>query len=101
MGVVHHHDRAVLFRQLAQRRERPEIAVHAEDAVGDEQLALARHQIAQDVSGRVDVLMRKHLDRGAAQAAAVDDAGVIELVTDHRVLVGEQCFEQTAIGVKA
>ena len=39
--VVHHHDRAELLGHVAERRQRPEVAVHAEDAVGDEQLALA------------------------------------------------------------
>ena len=40
--VVDHHDAAVFLGQRAQRRQRPEVAVHAEDAVGDQQLALRR-----------------------------------------------------------
>ena len=42
MRVVHHHDAAGFLGELAQPRQRPEVAVHAEDAVGDEQLALRR-----------------------------------------------------------
>jgi glycine C-acetyltransferase len=38
--VVDHHDRAVFLRGRAQPRQRPDVAVHAEDAVGDQQLAL-------------------------------------------------------------
>src|SRR2546429_563503 len=38
MRIVDHHDAAELVGQVAQRRERAEIAVHAEDAVGDQQL---------------------------------------------------------------
>ena len=40
--VVHHHDRAEFLGERAEVGQRPEIAVHAEYAVGDEQLALAR-----------------------------------------------------------
>ena len=86
--VVHHHDAAEL---LGERRTAPgsgaEVAVHAEDAVGDEQLALRGRQLLQDRARRVDVLVRKHLDRGAAQAAAVDDARVVQLVGDDDVVL--------------
>ena len=43
---------------------------------------------AQDLARGVHVLVRKHLDRRAAQAAAVDDAGVIQLVGDDDVVLG-------------
>ena len=43
----------------------------------------------QDLARGVDVLVRKDLDRRAAQAAAVDDAGVIQLVGDHDVVFGQ------------
>src|SRR5271155_3430658 len=38
VGIVDHHDRSVLFCEIAQRGQRADIAVHREDAVGDEQL---------------------------------------------------------------
>ena len=37
--VVDHHDGAVLLGERAELRQRADVAVHAEDAVGDEQLA--------------------------------------------------------------
>ena len=40
VGVVHHHDAAELLGERAQCRQRTEVAVHAEYAVGDEELAL-------------------------------------------------------------
>ena len=69
MGIVDHHDAAEFLGELAQLRQRAEVAVHAEDAVGDEQLALAGRQILQDLARGVDVLVREHLDRRAAQTA--------------------------------
>ena len=35
--VVDHHDRAVFFGQVAERGQRTDVAVHGEDAVGDQQ----------------------------------------------------------------
>src|ERR1700738_872157 len=37
VGVVDHHDGAVLLRQIAQRGEQADVAVHGEDSVGDQQ----------------------------------------------------------------
>ena len=78
--IVHHHDAAELFGQIAQGGQRTEVAIHAEDAVRDQELALGGRQLLQDRAGRVDVLVREDLDRGAAQAAAIDDARVIQRV---------------------
>ena len=86
--IVHHHDAAEFLGEVAQRRQRAEVAVHAEHAVGDEQLALRRRQLRDDAPRGGDVLVRKHLDRRAAQTAAVDDAGVIQLVGDDDVVFG-------------
>ena len=41
MRVVDHHDRAVFFREIAQRRQWTNVAIHREHSVGDQQL-LAR-----------------------------------------------------------
>ena len=81
MRVVNHHDAAVLFRQVDQRRQRRNIAVHREHAVGDEQLAAAVVlNLFEDGLARLDVLVGEDPDLGAREAAAVDDGGVVELV---------------------
>ncbi len=49
----------------------------------------------------VDVLVREHLDRGAAQPAAVDDARVIELVGDDDVVLRKDRRDRAGIGRKA
>ena len=43
----------------------------------------------QRLARGVDVLVREHLDRRAAQAAAVDDAGVVQLVGHDDVVLAE------------
>ena len=60
MRIVDHHDAAGLFGQFAELGQRAEVALHAEDAVGDEQLALPGRQ-ADDLARRVDVLEEKTL----------------------------------------
>ena len=85
--VVHHHDAAEFLGDVAQRRQRAEVAVHAEHAVGDEQLALRRRQLRDDAPGGGGILVGKDFDGGPAEAAAVDDARVIELVGDDDIVL--------------
>ena len=54
-----------------------------------------------DPARGVDVLVRKDLDRGAAQPAAVDDAGVIQLVGDDHVVFGEDGGDGAGVGGEA
>ena len=51
-------------------------------------LRCAAGSALQDRARGVDVLVREHLDRRAAQPAAVDDAGVVQLVGDDDVFFG-------------
>src|SRR5579872_3769385 len=65
MRVVHHHDGAVLFRDLYQCRERADIAFHGENAVGDEQLAARnRTQPFEDLSRGGYVFVRENVNLG-------------------------------------
>ncbi len=88
MRIVHHHDAAEFLGQRAQVGQGAEVAVHAEHAVGDEQLALRGRQRLEDRPRRSRVLVREHLDRRPAEPGAVDDARVIELVGDDDVILG-------------
>ena len=99
--IVHHHDAAVLLGQGAQVGNGAEIAVHAEDAIRDQQRALAGRQALQDGSRRPDVLVREHLDGGAAETAAVDDARVIELVGDDDIVLREDRLNRSGVGGEA
>ena len=98
MGIVDHHDARVLFGERAQFGQRAKVAVHAEHAIRDEQLSLARRQRAKDRAGSVYVLVWKDLDRGTAQSAPVDDARVVELVGNDDVVLGEDGGHGAGIG---
>ena len=102
MRIVHHHDAAGLFGDLAERRQRAEVAVHAEHAVGDEQLALARGQVLEQSRRAASTsLCGKDLDRRAAQPAAVDDAGVVQLVGDDHVVLRQDGGNGAGVGREA
>ena len=87
MRIVDHHDAAELLRERAQTGQRAQVAVHAEHAVGDEQLALAGRQALEHLPRGADVLVREHLDGRLAQAGPVDDARVIQFVGDDDVIL--------------
>ena len=63
--VVHHHDAVVFFRQVAELRQRCDVAVHGEHAVGNQQLAprpvCRLLQVALAIG---QVLVLENLDRG-------------------------------------
>ena len=97
VGVVHHHDAPYSSASGAEIRQRAQVAVHAEHAVGDEQLALPGRQLAEDLARGVGVAMREHLDGRAAQATAVDDARVVQLVRDDDVLFREDRRDRAGV----
>ena len=63
MRVVNHHDGAVFLRQVAQRGQRPNVAIHGKHAIGNDQLVpgLARNFL-QQLFGMRCVFMTKNFD---------------------------------------
>src|SRR5215210_4573337 len=76
MRVVDHHDAAELVGCVAQLGKRAEVAVHAEDAIGDQQFTCGRWQILENGASRRHIAVRKDLDCGAAEPRSIDDARV-------------------------
>ncbi|MNT26503.1 hypothetical protein D3C72_1620790 [compost metagenome] len=82
------------FQQLAQRRD---IAVHAEHAVGHDQLALAgagRQQRFQ----RGGVAMRVALHVGAREPRPIDQRGMVERLAEQRGARGAQRGQHRHVG---
>ena len=90
MALVDHYHGVVLLSQLADLIERSDVTVHGEDAVrGDdaEALSLCLLELLLQVGHiAIEVAVAVSL----AEADTVDDGGVIELVGDDRILVGEE-----------
>ena len=103
VAVVDMDQRVVALGEIADLVERGDDAVHREDAVGGDQLEaragrVGRLQLRLEI-GHVVVAVAVALR--LAEADAVDDRGVVELVGNDRVLGAEQRLEQAAIGVEA
>ncbi len=98
MRIVDHHDAAGVFREITQRGQRAEVAIHAEHAIGNKEATLICWKTADDPAGGVNILVREHLDRRSAEAAPVDDAGVVQLVGDDDVVFGQDGRDGAGVG---
>ena len=79
MRLVDDEHGAVAAREADQLDQRGDIAVHREDAVGDDQLG-AIAGLLEAVCEVLGVAVAIDERVGAGEPAAVDDAGVVELV---------------------
>src|SRR5579862_394796 len=97
--VVHHHDAVVFFGQVAQLRQRGDVAIHRKDAVGnDELLAGEAGVFLQDTVAVFYVLVLKHFDGGAGQTRSINDGGMIQFVGDDQVFFTEHSGNRAGIG---
>ena len=90
--VVDHHDRAVFFGRLAQAGQRADVAIHREDAVGDQQLfpGLILHA-GELLLGVGHVFVAEDENLRPRKTAAIDDRSVIQFVGDDVVVFAQKC----------
>ena len=101
VALVDHHQGVVLLREVADLVHRGDVAVHGEDAVGDddaEAAGLGLLELGLEVR-HVGVGVTETL--GLAKADAVDDGGVVQGVGDDGILGGQERLEHAAVGVEA
>jgi len=91
--VVDHRQRVILFGEIANGREVGDRAVHRKTTVSGNQseARISRRAELRLQICHVVVFVAKPLR--FAEADAVDDAGVIQFIADHRILLAEQRFE--------
>ena len=80
MGVVHHDGGAVFSGNAAQLGQGNNVALHAEHAVHDNELACFRLELMEAVLQGGHVFVRKAQELALRQQAALDNAGVVALV---------------------
>ena len=99
VGVIHHHDGAVLFGEIAQRGQRADIAIHGEDAVGDEQLVTGLiFDGGELLFGVGHVFVAEDQNFRARKPGAVNDAGVVQLVADDEIVFAENRRDGASVG---
>ena len=102
VGVVDHHDGAVFFGECGELVDGADVAVHGEDAVGDEELVAGLVlDFLEELFGVGDVFVAEDFDFGAGEACAVDDAGVVELVGEDEVFFAEDGGDGAGVGGEA
>ena len=101
MRLVDHQQRVELARQRLDLRQWRRAALHAEDAVGDDQPTLRPPCPLQRPAQAGDATVLIGLDLGPAEPAAIDDAGVVQPVGDDDVAGADQGRQHPAIGVAA
>eukprot|EP00760_Papus_ankaliazontas_P007800 PhM_4_TR13537/c0_g1_i1/m.78788 len=102
MRVVNHDAAAVLFGECRDLVEGCNVTVHREDAVRHDQHVAAAVAVGGELGlkgSHVEVLVP--LPHRLAEAHAVDDGGVVELVAHNHVLFGEEALEDAGVGVEA
>jgi len=99
--VVHHEQQPHVLRRFANRVQRRNIPVHAEDAVRDDEAAAIGACLGDLAAQVVHVAVGIAHDLGPAQAAAVDDAGVVQLIREDGVLRPHQRRDRRQVGRKA
>ena len=101
VAVVDQDESPMAVRQVADLRQGCDVAVHGEDAVGDDQPESGRGGLLElrlEVA-HVGVLVDEALR--LAEANAVDDRGVVQLVGEDGVLGAQKGLEDAAVGVEA
>jgi hypothetical protein len=99
--VVDEHERPVLVREIADLGEGRDGAVHREDAVGHDHAEARGRGLLQLRFEVRHVRVRVDEALGLAQAHAVDDRRVVQLIREDRVVGTEQRLEDAAVRVEA
>jgi hypothetical protein len=97
VGVVDHHAGVVAVGELDDLLERRDVPVHREHAVRDDQAPppVGLAQAPGEVLG-VAVVVDEHV--GAGEPAAVDDAGVVQLVGENDISLACERLHHAGVG---
>src|SRR2546423_1706615 len=81
MRVVHHHDAVVFFSEVAQLRQRRDVAVHGKNAVRDNQFFPRKIRVfLQDAFAVLHIFVLENFDRRFRKPRAVDDRCMIQFI---------------------
>ena len=99
VGLVHHHHGVVALGQLHHLPQRRDVPVHAEDRFGDDELPRVGGRIFQQALQVLHVAVAVHRHRRPREPAAVDDAGMVQLVAEDQVVFLHQRGDDSHVGL--
>src|SRR5437867_2918307 len=85
MSVVNIDNRLVLFRELHDVLQRRDVAVHAEDSVSDHKDSSKLFRVCKLFFQVIHATMLVDTSLCPSQAAAINDAAMVELIADDEV----------------
>ncbi len=98
VGLVDQQEGAELLLDGDQLGQAADVAVHGEDAVGDDEGAVGGLSAAQLLAQAFGVVVAEALDLHAGHAAGVEQAAVAEAVDDDAVVGAEEAGDQAEVG---
>ena len=99
MGIVDHHDGAIFFRHFNQSRKGADVALHRENTICNQKLAAGnRSQFLEYPARRRCVFVGEDVNLGFRQPAAIDNAGVVQLVGNDVIFGGEDRGNRAGVG---
>ena len=101
MAFIDHYESIILLGEIADLVHGSDISVHGEYAVGAddaEPLLLGLLEAAFEVC---HVCVGIAVTLCLAEANAIDDGRMVKGIGDDRILVGQECSEETAVGIEA
>ena len=101
VAFVDHNECIVLVRQVADLIHRSDIAVHREDAVGDDDAEASGLGFLEYALQVFHVRIFVAVALGLTEAYAVDDGGMVQRVADDSVFRAEEGLEDPAVSVEA
>ena len=100
--LVDHEPRAEALAEVADRRQRRDVALHREDAVDDDEDAAAvAGRLLERALELVHAVVAERAQLRPREQAAVEDRGVVAGVGDHRVAGGEDRAERADVRLVA
>jgi hypothetical protein len=98
MRLIDHQPRMVTPAEVDDLRQIDNVPIHAEDGVDDDQSGAAARGLLQPRFQVLHVVVAKADKIGAGQQTAVDDAGMVELVAEDRVVASDERRNGRQIG---
>lgn len=98
VGIIHEEPRVIRVSQLGQCGQIRHVAVHAEYAVGDDEALALAGSVPQEPPEGIHVAVGIDRHGGAGDAAAVDEAGVVQAVAEDDVPFVREAVEDAQIG---
>ena len=100
--VVHHHDAAVLFRQVAKRWQRSEISIHRKHAVRNNQFLPRKiRMLLQNPFAVLHILVLENFDRRFRKPPAVNNRRVIQLIRNNQIFLPQHCRYRSRVRRKS